>query len=330
MNVTTAVREPVHALPSTTRTGLAGEAVALIYIALIATIAWATGAFYVMFPELGALAHDVFTRPRGKWAESPAMLAITPVLTGAVGVFVTRWLPYGYASVMLIVCASILIIELLKSPVAPAISAGLLPRVIDVTSWWYAPGIMLGTFGLAALSILWKKLMQPPLPALPQNRLDDILEEAPHGYLWIAPLLTFVVVATLMVELTGWRFILFPPLVVIGFEMFGHTDVCPWAQRPLWLPVACFLTAFGGFLIHRWFGFSLVTAALSMAWGIAVLRTFDLHVPPALAVALLPMVMDHPTVIYPFSVGIGTLTCTLWFLLYQSRIEPVLSHRASA
>src|SRR5262249_5228588 len=47
--------------------------------------------------------------------------------------------------------------------------------------------------------------------------------------------------------------------------------------------------------------------------GIAVLRVLDLHVPPALAVALLPMVMDHPTYAYPFSVGIGTLSMTLWF-----------------
>jgi CBS-domain-containing membrane protein len=86
--------------------------------------------------------------------------------------------------------------------------------------------------------------------------------------------------------------------------------------------VACFLTAFGGLVVYRLFGFNFLTAGCSMAWGILVLRWFNLHVPPALAVALLPMVMDHPTVWYPISVGIGTLTCTVWFLLYQSHIEP--------
>jgi hypothetical protein len=55
-----------------------------------------------------------------------------------------------------------------------------------------------------------------------------------------------------------------------------------------------------------------------MGWGILVLRVFDLHVPPALAVALLPQVMDSPTLAYPFSVGIGTLLITLWFLAYRS------------
>jgi hypothetical protein len=52
---------------------------------------------------------------------------------------------------------------------------------------------------------------------------------------------------------------------------------------------------------------------------VLVLRLFDLHVPPALAVALLPFVMDSPTIAYPLSVGIGTLLMTLWFLFYKSR-----------
>ena len=44
---------------------LAAELMALAYMAAIAEIAYATGAFYILFPELAALSHDVFTRPRG-------------------------------------------------------------------------------------------------------------------------------------------------------------------------------------------------------------------------------------------------------------------------
>ena len=58
---------------------LGGELIALAYIAIIAEIACATGAIYVLFPELGALSHDVMTRPRGTWANAPLLLAITPV-----------------------------------------------------------------------------------------------------------------------------------------------------------------------------------------------------------------------------------------------------------
>lgn len=302
---------------------IAAELIALIYIAIIASVAALTGAFYVMFPELGALSHDVFTRPRGTWASAPLLLAITPVLTGVIGTFFTRLLPYGYLSVLLTVSGAILVIIALESPIAPAISAGLLPLVLGVKSWWYPPGIMLGTVLLTMFSIPWKRAASAPLSAFapsPSALLDDALEAPPAGRYWIAALMMFVAAAVLVVKLTGLRFVLFPPLVVIGFEMLGHPDICPWAKRPLWLPIACFLTAAGGWALWAMLGMGPIAATLSMGWGILVLRAFDLHVPPALAVALLPQVMDSPTVAYPFSVAIGTLLMTLWFLLYQ-RLE---------
>jgi hypothetical protein len=298
-----------------------GELLALVYIAIIATIASVTGAFYIMFPELGALSHDVYTRPRGTWARAPVLLAITPVLTGFAGTIFTRTLPYGYVSVLLTVGAAVLIIEVLRSPVAPAISAGLLPLVVGIKSWWYAPGIMLGTFFLAALSIFWKRYASR-VEATPKELIHDAVRDVietptPPRYTWLAALMAFVAFGVLLVNLTGLRFILFPPLVVIGFEMLGHPEICPWANRPMGLPLACFLTAAGGFVFWHLFGVGPLAAACAMAWGIMILRTFDLHVPPALAVALLPLVMDRPTMMYPVSVGIGTLAMTLWFLFYR-------------
>src|SRR3979490_903559 len=147
---------------------LGAELIAILYLALIAEIAHATGAFYVLFPELGALSPDVFTRSRGTWASAPLLLAITPVLTGAIGIVITRALPYGFLSVLLTVGAAIVIILALRSPIAPAISAGLLPLVLGVKSWWYPPAILLGTAMLAALSVLWRKL------SLAQNWLEPI------------------------------------------------------------------------------------------------------------------------------------------------------------
>lgn len=298
----------------------------LVYIAVIAVIAGATGAFYILFPELGALSHDVFTRPRGTWAGAPLLLAITPFLTGVIGICFTRALPYGYLSVLLTVGGAIAVIIALESPIAPAISAGLLPLVLGVKSWWYPPGILLGTTLLAMLSIPWKRsmiahrlLVQPATQAM----VEDETEQPPSAYAWIPVLMLFVAGAVLAVKMTGLRFILFPPLVVIGFEMFAHPGSCPWAGRPLLLPMACFLTAAGGLMFWRLFGVGPAAAAASMGWGVVVLRALDLHVPPALAVALLPLVMDSPTVAYPFSVGIGTLMMTLWFMSYRFLINTI-------
>jgi hypothetical protein len=168
--------------------------IALVYIAVIAEIAYVTGAFYVLFPELGALSQDVFTRPRGTWASAPLLLAITPVLTGVIGIFFTHALPYGYLSVLLTVGGAVGLIYLLKSPIAPAISAGLLPLVLGVKSWWYPPGVMLGTVLLALLSLPWKRLCLAQNwlePFSPAEAVDEAIEQTSVGSSGLIALMLF-------------------------------------------------------------------------------------------------------------------------------------------
>src|SRR5579863_965479 len=236
------------------------DALALIYIAIIAAIASATGAYYIMFPELGALSYDVLRRPSGRWASAPVMLAITPALTGLIGTAVTRSMPYGLASVLIAVIGAVAIIVALRSPIAPAISAGLLPLVLGVRSWWYPPGILFGCVLLAAISIPWRRYSESHDPGgdEPADSISAPAPEPPASSAWISrvlppvlwPLLAFVAFAVIMVKLTGMRFILFPPLVVILYEMLSHRERCPWVARPVGLPIACFLTAVGGYFFR--------------------------------------------------------------------------------
>ncbi len=461
----------------------AADLVALAYIGFIASMATLTGAYYMLFPELSALSWDVMELPQGRWARAPIMLALTPALTGVIGSVVTRRMPYGIISVLLTVFVCVVVIRVLRSPVAPAISAGLLPLVLGVTSWWYAPCILFGTTVLALLSIPWKRyaathadnsessqktfesslrtaesgvksaesvapnpnanqcadptfaespsaadsphattdappaspphegtversaapifprrihrsrstlcgvidyrrhrrairrivgcrlLVEPhchrrrmercrrfPSPCcrrvvekprrLPARRhrssrnaadfphvaaTDAPPASPPHepaahdaaaaievptaaaAFRLLVPLLSFVALAMLAVKLTGMRFILFPPLVVILYEMLSHREHCPWVGRPIAIPVACFASATGGYLFFAHLPFAPLVAMLSMAWGIAVLRTLNLHMPPVLAVALLPLVMTNPTIGYPIAVGLGTMLASAWF-----------------
>jgi hypothetical protein len=52
---------------------------------------------------------------------------------------------------------------------------------------------------------------------------------------------------------------------------------------------------------------------LTVLCSIAILRAFNAHIPPALAVGLLPFVMAAPNFWYPTSVSIGTVAFTLCF-----------------
>jgi len=299
-------------------TGLFGEVATAIYIALIALIAESTGFVYLLFPELGALSHDILKRPHGTWAKAPGMLVVTPFLTAVVGTVVTRHLAYGPVSVLLTIGCAMLIIRLLKSPIAPAISAGLLPLTLGLSSWWYPPSLLIGTGLLAGIAILRGHIV-PASEKTPSasDCADDIVEEVPRDFSWIPFFLVFLVAAILLVSLTGWRFLLFPPLVVVAFEMFAHATTCPWAGRPLALPVAFSLTATAGVVIVGLLGVGPLAAACSVIVGAIVLRLFDLRVPPAMAVALLPFVMPHPDFEYPLAVAVGTRLLTVIFAAWR-------------
>jgi len=295
-----------------------GEVGTVIYIALIALIAHATNLPYVLFPELGALSYDVLKRPHGTWAQAPFMLVITPFLAGIAGSLITRHLDYGFVSVLFSIGIAMLLIRVLRSPIAPAISAGFLPLSLGISSWLYAPSLLIGLIPIAALSLIRQRFF-PSFPepgSLSGYSVDDLIEEAPRDYSWIPFFVAFLLSAILLAEFTGWRLILFPPLVVIGFEMFGHARVCPWARRPLVFPVACTLIATVGVLLVLFFGSGPLAAAASVLSAIGVLRLFDLHMPPAIAIGLLPFVFPKPGYEYPLSVGIGTLLLTACFLFW--------------
>jgi hypothetical protein len=299
--------------------------VAALFVAGVTETAIVTGAFFILFPELGALAQDTLTRPHGRWSNAPILLALTPSLAAVVGTLVTRHCLYGYLSVLLAVGGAVVVIEILRSPIVPAISAALLPVVFAEKSWWYPPAVLLGTGALAILCAVWKRI---PMVRRHELRVPEGIakhtRELPHtGYAYLA-LGVFLVLAVWCVKLMGLRFVLFPPLAVLGFEMFSHPQTCAWARRPLLMPLACFLTAGGGYLFWRLGGFHPLTAAASMAWGFLVLYVLKLHVPPAMAVALIPMIMTRPTVAYPVAVGLGTMLLTTCYLLYRGllKIQP--------
>lgn len=297
------------------------EGLAVGYMGLVSAIAAGSGFGLLFFPELAALSYDVFRRPRGAWARAPLLLALTPVATALVGVLVARMLPFGFASVLLAIGASIGVVHLLRSPVAPAISAGLLPVVLQVESWLYPPCILFGTSLLVGVSWVWQRYAVSRLPgmqATDQERADEMIELIPRRRTWMPVLLFFVIAVLALVQWTGLRFILFPPLVVIAYEMFGHPSVCPWAKKPIRMPLACCLAAAGGVFLVIWLGPGVTSTTLGLLWGILILRVFDLHVPPALAIALIPQIMAHPTYWYPVSVAIGTSALSVVFLAYRS------------
>ncbi|MDF1812398.1 MAG: hypothetical protein P1V20_09290 [Verrucomicrobiales bacterium] len=290
------------------------------YLAVISLVSSLPGAGLVFFPELAALAFDGFVRPRGTWASVPGFVAFTPVLTAVAGVAVTNWMPFGVPAILLVTLICVLIVQLLRSPVAPAISAGVLPLMTGLESWWYPPAVLFGT-GFLALSLIgWKRIAIPQVaesPAGVRDQIDDQMERIPRRWNWIPMLIIFVCLIAGLVKVTGERMILFPPLVVIAFEMFAHPHICPWVRRPARFPVATFLTAIVGVWAVLTFGSGVLATVISVVAGILILKIFDLHMPPALAIGLIPQILDEPGWNYSLSVLIGSTVLAVSFYIYR-------------
>jgi len=297
------------------------EVLVMGFLGAITLFAHASGMTLILFPELAALSHDIITRPRGRWASDPGQLILTPTLTAILGLFLTRHLSYGALQMALIVGLSLIVIRITRSTIAPAISAGLLPMVLAERSWLYPVAIFLGIGILVVVLKLWQRFgprdVHPGIRAAEHSRLVDALEAVPHSRLWALGLMTFVLGLGALAQASGLRFLVFPPLIVIAYELFGHPEVPGWMKRPALLPVVCLLTASVGLIAHQAIHAEFLAVMITMLGSVLILRAFRVHMPPALAVGLLPFVMDSPDGRFPISVLLGTSALTLYFFGYR-------------
>jgi hypothetical protein len=294
------------------------ELLAVGFVGLIAIAANKTHMSLLLFPELAALAHDVFTRPRGKWASQPVRLILTPTLTGIVGLLVTRYSHYGVLQVLTITVLSLVIIRLLRSSIGPAFSAGVLPLVLDERRWLYPLAIFIGLASLTITLLIWQRWCSrknSTPESVTEVSIDDALESNALGRLWLVHLLAFVAVLASVGQITGLRFILFPPLVVMAYEVLGHPELPGWIKRPALFPLVCFLTAAVGLGSFEILGKGALSIVVTVAVSIFLLRLFQARMPPALAIGLLPYVIQSPNWGFPVSVLIGTATLSLWFVV---------------
>lgn len=303
------------------------------YIALMTALARASGISYLLFPELGALASVVFADPFSSWARSPRLLALTPVLTAVPGVLITRLLPYGATALVLDLAICLLVIWALRSPVIPAISAGVLPLVLGTTSWFYPLAILVGTGGLALLVMLRAQLLPLPVraptaPLVPTPPLVSTISASVafrpwlRRFPWLPPLAVFLVGALAMVQLLGSHLVLYPPLLVIAWEMLAHPDECPWQGRSPSVLAVTGGAATAGLAFVLTLGVSALAAFLAVLATSLLLRLARLRCAPAFGLALLPFVITSPTLAYPFL----TLTGTAW-LLVVVKLDQILRVR---
>jgi hypothetical protein len=271
------------------------------FVAAITALGQISGLKLLFFPELGALASVVFRDPASPWARSPRLLLLTPLFAAVAGILVSSHIPYGPAAVSLALAAGLLVLRGLRSPVAPALSAGYLPVALGIQSWTYPLAILLS---LSALVLLSRR--ESPGPAEPVC--------FPPARRWLPPLLLFLAGALPLTRLLGSHLVLYPPLLVIAWETLAHGVQAPWRRRYAALLTATVAAAVVGLVLARSLGPVPLAAFLAVLLTALLLDRLRLPCPPAFAVALLPLVLPRPPLTYPLLVlvGGGWLVLVAW------------------
>lgn len=308
------------------------ELLTLVLLAGASKLALATAVPFVLFPELSALSYNVFSRPAGVWANAPLMMIVTPTATAVVGVLIAQHLPYGALSVAVCVAAAIGLMRLLRSPIAPAISAGFLPLALGLTSWQYPASIALVTAVLAISSVAYRRIFSERIPAVTQSSSQTSTHGADRTserFAWVPVFAGFLVLVYALGAITGLRLALFPPLIVIAYEMFVHPDSCPWATRPYALAAASTIGAGVGVALVTMSGVGPVSVAIALVVGAMTLRIFRLNFPPALAICLLPQIIPAPGLGFVAAVALGSTALTVTVLAARAypRVEGVRGAR---
>lgn len=298
-------------------------------MALVTYLALHTPLHHTLFPELAALCFGLLSYPQGHWAQKPWAIAVTPTLAGILGILISRWLGFSPLSVALTVAGTLLILAVLRSSVAPALSAGLLAVVLGLSDPLYPVAVLAGGLIVMLVHALYARYRGIAVSPATHTKSGD----RPQARSWRTLLVTgsviaFAAVVALLAQITGLRFLLFPPLVVLVFEMLDN-PACPWAGKPLITPLACLATSSVGLLAHHLLGVTVLGVVLAVAGGLAILSVLRLHMPPALAVCLLPFVMHDPTWAYALSVTGGTILAVivhaLWCRAYSGKWMPALA-----
>ena len=125
-----------------------------------------------------------------------------------------------------------------------------------------------------------------------------------------------------MVQLLGSHLVLYPPLLVIAWEMLAHADECPWQGRSLAVLVVTAGAAVTGIALVLALGVSPLAAFLAVLVTALLLRLARLRCAPAFGLALLPFVIPAPTLVYPLL----TLAGTAWQLLVV-KLDQILKIR---
>jgi hypothetical protein len=270
----------------------------------------------IIFPEIAALSAGLFLAPKRSWQVSGARMILFISVCAVCGVAIVRYVPLPLVGQMILAFAVCqVILGFSRTTFAPMISAMVLPVLLQTDQWIYP----VAAAGLTALIVLVYRLLvragvcraeaYEPVPV-------------PDRFGWRDAGKRVLLAAALMAVFlsAGWQFCVAPPLLV-AFQEFSNPR-----SRARAVPVktvavitACAgIGAYGRLFLTETAGMPLtLTAVLVSAGTAAVILGMKLYLPPAGALAILPMLLSSGALaLYPVMVLAGVSVMMLLARLF--------------
>lgn len=238
-----------------------------------------------IFPEGAALAMGIWVLGQPGWTASRWRVVALPPLFAAAGVLlVDAELPRTLAEIGGLTIG-LLVLAAFDSRLAPALSAALLPIVFGIDEWSYPVAVLVICLVLAAL---WRLVRHPAA-----RRMDDALPRRyPSGAAAVAWLVIvgWILVGGQLLALPAA--VLAPPLFVSVLEWLGRGQLSAGDGMRLWgLLVGA---AVFGSVAARMIPIGPVAGVVAVCATLALMRLLATAHPPALAIALIPFILDAP------------------------------------
>jgi hypothetical protein len=261
-------------------------ALPLLIVVPMLALASVLGTHSIIFPEGAALAMGVWVLGLQGWTASRwRVLALPPLCAAAGVVLVGADLPRAVAEIAG-VTFGLLVLQACDSRIAPALSAAVLPIVFDIDEWSYPAAVLAICLVIAGL---WRLIHHPAA-----RRLDDVL---PERYPWaVAAVAWLVIVAWILVggpllELSA--VVLAPPLFVSALEWLGRGDVSAGDGLRRWALLVG--AAVSGSVAAHLISADWIAGPLAICVTLALMWLLTAPHPPALAIALIPLIVGSPT-----------------------------------
>jgi hypothetical protein len=270
----------------------------------------------IILPELAALSIGCFMYKKNVWTAKPLHLFLLPSVTAFIGFFINH---LEINMVIKIIVTMLLIMSFLysiKSSLAPALATGLLPIVTNCDSYIFLISIVLS---MGLLAILAAVFFNPEVSA-------TTAAEEPKSILAILVFLAILIAWVLICSAAGnMQIAALPPILVLAYE---HIDKKMFSFVMLYKMVAVLvLAAFIGAQSFYFLDNFLLASIINLIAVNIILHYAKMKMPPAFAMAMLPMVLPSYSPVY-FALGTAiaaaALLGTLYILINKTSVK--LSH----